>query len=92
MQTLAQNVRGIQVPNSGQRVPEEQPQFVRNSSPISLVVVILLKPVNENYAIILRYRRRLGAVPGAYVDFKVCTIPTAQNRPLELSWSGVNLL
>jgi pimeloyl-ACP methyl ester carboxylesterase len=28
MHALAQNVRGIQVPNSGHWIPEEQPQFV----------------------------------------------------------------
>jgi pimeloyl-ACP methyl ester carboxylesterase len=28
MQALAQNVRGIQVPNSGHWIPEEQPDFV----------------------------------------------------------------
>ena len=28
MQTLAQNARGVIVPNSGHLIPEEQPQFV----------------------------------------------------------------
>ena len=28
MQTLAENVTGIKVPNSGHWIPEEQPQFV----------------------------------------------------------------
>jgi pimeloyl-ACP methyl ester carboxylesterase len=28
MQALAQNVRGIQVPNSGHWIPEERPDFV----------------------------------------------------------------
>jgi hypothetical protein len=30
MQRLAQNVTGIQVPNSGQWIPEERPEFVVN--------------------------------------------------------------
>jgi pimeloyl-ACP methyl ester carboxylesterase len=30
MQALAQNVRGIQVPNSGHWIPEERPDFVIN--------------------------------------------------------------
>jgi hypothetical protein len=41
MQGLAQNVRDIQVPDSGRWIPEEPPDFVIKMLIISLMVILL---------------------------------------------------
>jgi hypothetical protein len=42
MEGLAQNVRDIQVPDSGRWIPEEPPDFVIKCLIISLMVILLI--------------------------------------------------